>query len=172
VAALEKLADTLRLTGDSISRQEALLQKTRAAGLARSLRGIEALYKGDRAVALSHLTGAAEQLRPVDTWVTVIDYLLGREYLAGGDLERAQRHMLTPQRWAAGGETDLILPREFYLGQIAEARGNRAAAREHYARFVRWWRDCDPELRAWWEEGRRGLARVTGEAGVPPNTAR
>ena len=116
---------------------------------------------------MAHLSAAAEQLRPIDSWVTIIDYQLGKEHLARGDFDNAYKHMLTPQRWPTGGGIELIVPREFYLGQIAEGRGDRTAAREHYARFVRWWRDCDPELKPWWEEGRRGLARVSGEPGVP-----
>jgi len=31
-------------------------------------------------------------------------------------------------------------------------------------RFVRWWADCDPELRPFWEQGRDALARVTARS--------
>ena len=73
----------------------------------------------------------------------------------------------TRQRWSSGFFTELIVPREYYLGRIAEAGGDRAAAREHYARFVRWWRDCDPELKPMWEDGRQRLASVGGEPQKP-----
>jgi serine/threonine-protein kinase len=33
------------------------------------------------------------------------------------------------------------------LGELYEQRGNQAKARQHYSRFVRLWRDADPELR-------------------------
>jgi tetratricopeptide (TPR) repeat protein len=166
VATLRRMADTLQGEGDSDSQNLATLNRIKAAAFATSLLGYEELHRGDRAAAIAHLSDAAERLRPVDSWVTIIDYQLGKEYLAGGDYDNAFKHMLTPQRWVAGGGMELIVPREFSLGQITEARGDRAAAREHYARFVRWWRNCDPELKPWWEEGRRGLARVSGEPGI------
>lgn len=31
----------------------------------------------------------------------------------------------------------------YYLAQIAERQGDRAAARDHYARFLRYWKDGD-----------------------------
>ncbi len=62
----------------------------------------------------------------------------------------------------------LITPAEFYLGRVAEARGDRDQARYHYDRFVRWWKDCDPELKPWWKEGRKALARVTWEPRTTP----
>ena len=33
------------------------------------------------------------------------------------------------------------------LGELYEQRGDRERARDHYARFVELWRECDPELR-------------------------
>jgi hypothetical protein len=165
------MGDTLKVESDPDSSTLATIKRIEAAAFATSLLGYEELHRGDRAAGMAHLSAAAEQLRPIDSWVTIIDYQLGKEYLARGDYDNAYRYMLTPQRWATGGGIELIVPREFYLGQIAEGRGDRGAAREHYARFVRWWRDCDPELRTWWEEGRRGLARVSGEPGVPRDSS-
>ncbi|MEE8550170.1 MAG: tetratricopeptide repeat protein, partial [Gemmatimonadota bacterium] len=52
---------------------------------------------------------------------------------------------------------------EFYLGQVYEALDDPEEAKLHYARFVRRWEDCDPELRPLWERGRQALARLTGE---------
>jgi serine/threonine-protein kinase len=167
IATLQRMGDTLKVESDPDSSTLATIKRIEAAAFANALLGYEELHRGDRAGALAHLSAAAEQLRPIDSWVTIIDYQLGREYLARGDYDNAYKHMLTPQRWATGGGIELIVPREFYLGQIAEGRGDRGAAREHYGRFVRWWRNCDPELRPWWEEGRRGLARVSEEPGVP-----
>jgi tetratricopeptide (TPR) repeat protein len=94
---------------------------------------------------------------------SIADFILGKAYLEKGDLAEAQRHMLVPQRWSSGFFTELIVPREYYLGRIAEAQGDRAAARAHYERFVRWWRDCDLELKPMWEDGRQRLAKVGGE---------
>jgi hypothetical protein len=44
------------------------------------------------------------------------------------------------------------------LGFLVLARGERQKAREHYARFLELWRDCDPELRPLVEEARRRMA--------------
>jgi hypothetical protein len=113
--------------------------------------------------SLRAFADATDSLRNYDAWVTPADFILGKAYLAAGDIERAERYMLTPQRWVAGFGIELMPLREYYLGRIAEERGRRTEAREHYARFVRWWHDCDPELRGWWEDGRKALARVSEE---------
>jgi putative alpha-1,2-mannosidase len=52
---------------------------------------------------------------------------------------------------------------QFYLGRIAEELGQPESAKEHYARTVRWWKDCDPELRPFREQAREALSRLTGE---------
>ena len=73
-------------------------------------------------------------------------------------------HLDAADRWVRGMSPGygwpIATPLEFWRGRIAEARGDRTEARLHYERFVRWWADCDPELRPWWEEGRTALARL------------
>src|SRR5439155_18741459 len=80
--------------------------------------------------------------------------------LSAGQLDAAAR-------WVRGMSPvpfwPVATPLEFWRGRIAEARGDRPEARRHYERFVRWWADCDPELRPWSEEGRAALARVMAE---------
>ena len=49
-------------------------------------------------------------------------------------------------------------PAHLRLAEIYERRGERQKAREHYARFLELWRDCDPELRPLVEEARRRMA--------------
>ena len=61
------------------------------------------------------------------------------------------------------GFISLYTPSQFYLGRVYERQGNIERAKYHYARFVRWWEDCDPELRPWWERGRQALARLARE---------
>ncbi len=114
--------------------------------------------------SLSRFAEATDSLRKLTAnYVATPDFILGKAYLEKGDLAEARRHMLVPQRWSSGFFTELIVSREYYLGRIAEAQGDRAAARAHYERFVRWWRDCDPELKPMWEDGRQRLATVSGE---------
>ncbi len=45
-------------------------------------------------------------------------------------------------------------------GEIYERLGDPAAAREHYARFVELWQDCDLELRPLLEDARQRLAEM------------
>jgi hypothetical protein len=48
------------------------------------------------------------------------------------------------------------------LGELYEARGDRAQAREFYGRFVDLWKDADPELRPVVRDGRARLIRLAG----------
>jgi tetratricopeptide (TPR) repeat protein len=164
--ALRHFAESPRTQGDTTFSLVGI-ERREAAAYVNALLGFEALRHGDGAAATLHFSQAADSLRPLTTDVTVVDYQLGKLLLAAGHPADAERYMLTSQRWRAGMETELLVPREYYLGQIAEARGNPSVAREHYARFVRWWRDADPELKPWWEDGRRGLARVSTDQGGP-----
>ena len=90
----------------------------------------------------------------------VVRYQALRASFAAGGLDPASR-------WLRGmdpfSEWPMAVPLEFWRGRIAEARSDRAAARLHYERFVRWWADCDPELRPLWEEGPVALARGHGQ---------
>jgi tetratricopeptide (TPR) repeat protein len=49
------------------------------------------------------------------------------------------------------------------LGEIYEARGDRAKAAEYYSRFVTLWRDADPALQPVVRDVRSRLARLTSE---------
>ncbi|MEJ2343566.1 MAG: hypothetical protein P8Y10_15370, partial [Gemmatimonadales bacterium] len=54
----------------------------------------------------------------------------------------------------------LTTPREVYLGMTYEALGDPEAARLHYANFIRWWEDADPELQPLVEEATTRLFRL------------
>ena len=56
-----------------------------------------------------------------------------------------------------------LVPSHYYLGRIYEELDRPDDAAYHYGLFVEWWRNADPALRPWWEEGRDALARVTEE---------
>jgi tetratricopeptide (TPR) repeat protein len=60
----------------------------------------------------------------------------------------------------ASYELMYVAPAERQLGAIYAARGNRAAAREHYGRFIDLWRNADPELQPVVAEAERALAAV------------
>lgn len=52
------------------------------------------------------------------------------------------------------------------LGELAEAKGDRAKARDYYQRFVDYWRDADPEFQPQVAEAKRRLAALGSDA--PP----
>ena len=51
------------------------------------------------------------------------------------------------------------------LGELYEAKGNRAKAIQHYGEFVALWKDADPEQQARVREIRARISRLQGEAG-------
>ncbi|MGH7509754.1 MAG: BTAD domain-containing putative transcriptional regulator [Gemmatimonadales bacterium] len=51
-------------------------------------------------------------------------------------------------------------PSALRLAQLHDRRGKPQQAREYYARFLRWWQDCDPELRPLVDEARKRLAEI------------
>ena len=51
------------------------------------------------------------------------------------------------------------------LGELYDARGDRAKAREYYTRFVDLWKHADPELQAYVTRARAALARLGREPG-------
>jgi tetratricopeptide (TPR) repeat protein len=53
------------------------------------------------------------------------------------------------------------------LGELAEARGDRAAARDYYQRFVDVWRDADPKFQPQVAEARHRLATLGGDTPRP-----
>jgi len=63
-----------------------------------------------------------------------------------------------PTGWVlAGWELARILRR---LGELHEAKGNRAQAASYYQRFVDQWKNADPELQPRVQEIRQRLARL------------
>jgi tetratricopeptide (TPR) repeat protein len=50
-------------------------------------------------------------------------------------------------------------PAHFRTAQIAEIRGERQTAIDHYTRFIELWRDCDPAVLPMRQEAESALAR-------------
>ena len=76
---------------------------------------------------------------------TLFDYWSGRAELGAGNDAAAATHF---DRVASSGYGRLFSPIEYvrslyYLGQIAEKKGDRAGAREYYGRFLKYWKDGD-----------------------------
>jgi tetratricopeptide (TPR) repeat protein len=75
----------------------------------------------------------------------LMTYWRARAHLAGGDLDAAEQAFTT---FVNSGFLRLSSPIEYvrahyYLGQIAEKKRNASTAREHYARFLSYWKDGD-----------------------------
>jgi tetratricopeptide (TPR) repeat protein len=72
----------------------------------------------------------------------------------------------TPDLWnteIASWELARILRR---LGELHEAKGNRAEAARYYQRFIDLWKNADPELQKYVTEIRQRLGRLTDVEGV------
>ena len=54
------------------------------------------------------------------------------------------------------------------LGEIYEAKGNKAKAREYYQRFVDQWRDAEPQFQPKVAEARRRIAALGTDAPARP----
>jgi tetratricopeptide (TPR) repeat protein len=84
--------------------------------------------------------GGTPRLAHIPIW-----FNLGRAYIEAGHLAPAAERF---RRIADGRFVRLFTPLEyvrslFYLAQIAEKQGDRAAARDYYTRFLRYWKDGD-----------------------------
>ena len=66
-----------------------------------------------------------------------------------------------PYRW--GTDAYALAPTYQRLGELYEARGDRAKARDYYGRFVDLWKNADPELQPAVRDVRQRIARLTGE---------
>jgi len=76
---------------------------------------------------------------------TLLDYWTGLAQIGAGNDAAAATHF---ERVAASGYSRLFTPIEYvrslyYLGEIADRRGDRAKAREYYGRFLKYWKDGD-----------------------------
>lgn len=84
-------------------------------------------------------------LGPTDQRAPIVWFALGNAYLSAGQDAEAKTRF---ERIVASDYQRLYRPLEFvrsfyYLGQIAERQGDMAKARQHYARFAKYWKDGD-----------------------------
>jgi serine/threonine-protein kinase len=110
-----------------------------------------------RPTSLAHLAAIQDSVRTSDSPATkgAQDLIFARRLLRGGRLDEAEREFRIAAFWPL-----YTVPAELGLGEVAEARGDDAAARLHYGRVVRWWRDCDPALRPVRDQARQGILRL------------
>lgn len=115
------------------------------AGLVADALEALAIADHDPGRAIAVLRRVHDSRDPEVTDDGILDYIrirLGRLYREEGQLERALRHFMAQNHHA-----DLhVAPLELEVARTLAAMGRDDEAREHYARFARWWRDCDPSL--------------------------
>jgi tetratricopeptide (TPR) repeat protein len=75
-----------------------------------------------------------------------------------------EQYLATRQTSRAGSDAFWLPAIQKRLGELYEAKGDRAKAATHYAVFVDLWKDADPELRGEVAEVKRRLAAL-GEEG-------
>ncbi len=157
--AIEAQVSALRTERDPRS---AVIQAGWAQGAADALRAYAGLVNGDWD-RLPAFEEAVLRLAPLgfqsESAALYLRYQVGRMLFDAGRPRDAERYFRTFYQY----QWMYLVPAHYYLGQIYEALDRPNDALEHYRLFVDWWRDSDPELRPWWEEGRNALARVTQE---------
>ncbi len=163
IAALRSDAERVLSNGDSLAAAD-------RRALARAVYGYAALRRRDlrtAAEALEESLPRLPRLRVTGAGFRQIHgmlrYELGRALLEMDRSQETERYLLSVSSQRILAQWYNSTPAEFYLGQTYEALGDGEKAKLHYARFVRWWEDCDPELRPLWERGRQALARLARE---------
>ncbi len=157
VRALEANAEGALSEGDSLGAAE-------SRAFSQAVRGYAALLGGDSETAIRELQAALPELPGLGPGRGfahgVLQFELGRLLLELGRAREAEPYFRSLE-FISGFVGPQV---EFYLGQVYEALDDPEEAKLHYARFVRRWEDCDPELRPLWERGRKALGRLTREA--------
>ena len=74
-----------------------------------------------------------------------------------------ERLVTAPWLWRVYRDDLTLAPSCKRLGELYEARGERAKALEYYGRFVDLWKNADPELQPVVRDVRARLARLAGE---------
>jgi eukaryotic-like serine/threonine-protein kinase len=92
---------------------------------------------------------------------------LGRAYDDAGQADSAlavyERYVGTPYTYRIFPDA-IWLARTYYrLGELFESRGERGKAAEYYAKFIRLWKNADPELRPKVLDAKSRLKALTGE---------
>jgi tetratricopeptide (TPR) repeat protein len=129
--------------------------------LAQALRGYTALRRGEVEDAQRDLEASLPGLSVnANGWVR---YELGKLALEARDFQTAERYFKSLEVYNQA-LLEITAQVEYYLGETYEGLGDADEARLHYARFVTWWEEADPELQPWVDRARQALERLTREA--------
>lgn len=116
-------------------------------------RAIEVLASTDVGVDKSEVLREVRAEDFIDQWLR---FRAGEILLERGEPDRALRFLESFGMYSY----PMLAPSFLLQGKAHEARGDTAAARDAYRRFLRWWRDADPELEPRKREARDALARL------------
>jgi tetratricopeptide (TPR) repeat protein len=151
------------------------LQRTGAPNEARTLvRDLAQTVRAEVALRRGRLADALEMLE--STWGEMPPELLadpfysteGSRYLRGELLYRLGRDE-EALRWFSnafqGSPNELVYlaPAHFRQAELYERLGDRKQAADHYGRFIRLWKSCDPEQRPSVEKAKARLEVLVGE---------
>jgi serine/threonine protein kinase/Tfp pilus assembly protein PilF len=141
--------------GRAAGELEALVQRSMNPQEARVVdlaRGAIELQKGNWPAAIDQLKKAASRLPNEHNILTDEQALyfepLAQAYFKSGDLENARKlyEKITALTTGRARYGDIYARSYYKLGIIAEQKGDKAAAREHYGKFLGLWKDADPGL--------------------------
>ncbi len=160
-----------------LAREEAQLRDSIAQRLAEPMlhrmRGEVLLSEGKPLEAIVELrAGDVTVDGPVSACAICLSAVLGRAFDRAGMSDSAivwyEHYLETPFPERLGFDQDVAtLPNLLRrLGELYDAKGDRARAAEYYGKFVELWRNADPELQPQVAEIRQRLARLTDPEGA------
>ena len=135
--------------------------------------------RGEIALAETRYEDAAKEFRASDAeadgtptlCAACTQFDLARAFDAAQQSDSAivafERYLAVPagRRWFGPNEPRNRPAAEKRLGELYDAKGDRAKAIAHYTMFVDLWKDADPELRPAVEAVRRRLKEIAGREG-------
>jgi tetratricopeptide (TPR) repeat protein len=126
-----------------------------------------ALAEGRKAEALTAFRALYEDANPCNICGL---YEIATVHDAMGQADSAiafyQRAVTVPAFGRLFNDSETLAPALRRLGELYEAKGDQARAREYYGRFVDLWKEADPELQPGVKEVRDRLVRLAREPGT------
>ncbi len=153
----EEQIDAYELRAEEAAAQRDEISAPRYESFAQALRVHAALRRGDLPLAITEYQKPMPRL---PGWASgLLRFSIGKALLEDGDAAEAEKYLKSVAEFYEGN-----VPSQYYLGEAYEALDEPEKARLHYASFVRWWEEADPELQPWVERARDALERLTREA--------
>jgi tetratricopeptide (TPR) repeat protein len=114
-----------------------------------------------------------EPVNPVSPLLTLsYERWIRAELLAGLGHTREAINWYAGLGMEASEDMGYLAPSRLRMAEMYERLGEREQAVEQYSRFVRVWKDCDPELQPLVEDARRRVARLTRDGTRSERTRR